>query len=161
MTTGPEAGWYDDGHGRQRWWDGTQWTAHSVDLAGPEVRLSEDDADAEDTPDSFGGIVVDGRALRFGGLNEAVAGARAEVARGGDLLRTGKLGAASRARVLAGPSGGITPRLLPRAIQPTALYLVIEVQGKVWITPVPAGHDVRAGRFAAWVNASSEHYRYR
>lgn len=24
----PEAGWYDDGSGRQRWWDGTQWTEH-------------------------------------------------------------------------------------------------------------------------------------
>ena len=22
------AGWYDDGSGRQRWWDGTQWTDH-------------------------------------------------------------------------------------------------------------------------------------
>lgn len=26
MTT--PAGWYDDGSGRQRWWDGTQWTSH-------------------------------------------------------------------------------------------------------------------------------------
>lgn len=26
MTT--PAGWYDDGSGRQRWWDGTQWTEH-------------------------------------------------------------------------------------------------------------------------------------
>ncbi len=24
--TNPEAGYYDDGSGRQRWWDGTQWT---------------------------------------------------------------------------------------------------------------------------------------
>lgn len=23
------AGWYDDGQGGQRWWDGTQWTAHT------------------------------------------------------------------------------------------------------------------------------------
>lgn len=26
-TTAP-AGWYDDGSGRLRWYDGTQWTAH-------------------------------------------------------------------------------------------------------------------------------------
>lgn len=26
MTTPP--GWYDDGHGQQRWWDGTAWTDH-------------------------------------------------------------------------------------------------------------------------------------
>ena len=27
MTTVPP-GWYDDGHGGMRWWDGTQWTEH-------------------------------------------------------------------------------------------------------------------------------------
>lgn len=27
MTTNPP-GWYDDGHGALRWWDGTQWTEH-------------------------------------------------------------------------------------------------------------------------------------
>lgn len=32
MTT--PAGWYDDGSGNRRWWDGTQWTAHVV--AGPQ-----------------------------------------------------------------------------------------------------------------------------
>ncbi|KAA9107690.1 DUF2510 domain-containing protein [Microbacterium rhizomatis] len=36
MTTTPP-GWYDDGHGAQRWWDGTQWTAHvhTPDAAAP------------------------------------------------------------------------------------------------------------------------------
>lgn len=24
------AGWYDDGHGSQRWWDGQQWTEHTA-----------------------------------------------------------------------------------------------------------------------------------
>ena len=27
MTTVPP-GWYDDGHGGMRWWDGTRWTEH-------------------------------------------------------------------------------------------------------------------------------------
>ncbi len=31
MTT--PAGWYDDGSGRQRWWDGTQWTEHFAPVA--------------------------------------------------------------------------------------------------------------------------------
>lgn len=38
----PPAGWYDDGSGRQRWYDGTQWTeqyqptpAQPVHTAGP------------------------------------------------------------------------------------------------------------------------------
>lgn len=33
MTT--PAGWYDDGSGRQRWWDGTQWTEHFAPVAEP------------------------------------------------------------------------------------------------------------------------------
>ncbi|MGB3373679.1 MAG: DUF2510 domain-containing protein, partial [Microbacterium sp.] len=26
MRMSTPAGWYDDGSGRQRWWDGQQWT---------------------------------------------------------------------------------------------------------------------------------------
>jgi hypothetical protein len=33
MTTTPP-GWYDDGHGGMRWWDGANWTEH---VAIPEV----------------------------------------------------------------------------------------------------------------------------
>lgn len=39
MTT--PAGWYDDGSGRQRWWDGTQWTEHFA----PIVESAESSAD--------------------------------------------------------------------------------------------------------------------
>ena len=42
MTTGPEAGWYDDGTGRQRWWDGSRWTEHYVDLRERDVELHSD-----------------------------------------------------------------------------------------------------------------------
>ncbi|WP_447947921.1 DUF2510 domain-containing protein [Microbacterium maritypicum] len=43
MTT--PAGWYDDGSGRQRWWDGQQWTEHFA----PEA------ADAAVDPDAHAG----------------------------------------------------------------------------------------------------------
>ncbi|QDE35333.1 DUF2510 domain-containing protein [Microbacterium foliorum] len=54
MTT--PAGWYDDGSGRQRWWDGTQWTEHFA----PVVESAESAADehaggsAEDQATSIG-----------------------------------------------------------------------------------------------------------
>lgn len=32
-ATNPPAGWYDDGRGQRRYWDGTQWTEHTAPLA--------------------------------------------------------------------------------------------------------------------------------
>ena len=44
------AGWYDDGSGRQRWWDGGQWTEHFADQqpAAPSAtqRAAQKTADA-------------------------------------------------------------------------------------------------------------------
>ncbi len=34
-TSSVPAGFYDDGNGRQRYWDGSQWTARYQDLATP------------------------------------------------------------------------------------------------------------------------------
>lgn len=40
MTT--PAGWYDDGSGRQRWWDGEQWTEHfAPETTAPEATAPE------------------------------------------------------------------------------------------------------------------------
>lgn len=30
------AGWYDDGSGRNRWWDGAQWTHHFAPVANTQ-----------------------------------------------------------------------------------------------------------------------------
>jgi len=37
MTTpqSQPAGWYDDGSGRQRWWDGTQWGQYAAETSSP------------------------------------------------------------------------------------------------------------------------------
>lgn len=47
MSTTP-AGWYDDGSGRQRWWDGEQWTEHFA----PETSAAAESAvpGAAETP---------------------------------------------------------------------------------------------------------------
>lgn len=42
MTT--PAGWYDDGSGRQRWWDGQQWTEHFAPEATDTPAVSGDSA---------------------------------------------------------------------------------------------------------------------
>ncbi len=42
------AGWYDDGSGRQRWWDGTQWTEHFA----PEQQPAVPAAPEQWTPDA-------------------------------------------------------------------------------------------------------------
>lgn len=39
MAAQPEAGWYDDGTGRQRWWDGRRWTEEFIDLRERDVEL--------------------------------------------------------------------------------------------------------------------------
>ncbi|WP_226531741.1 DUF2510 domain-containing protein [Microbacterium paraoxydans] len=46
MSTTP-AGWYDDGSGRQRWWDGQQWTEH---FAPEAATPSEPEASATEAP---------------------------------------------------------------------------------------------------------------
>ncbi|MFS0854470.1 DUF2510 domain-containing protein [Microbacterium sp. 179-I 3D4 NHS] len=53
MTT--PAGWYDDGSGRQRWWDGQQWTEHfAPEVPSPEAETPTPETPSHDTvsPDS-------------------------------------------------------------------------------------------------------------
>lgn len=191
MSSGPEAGWYDDGHGKQRWWDGRRWTEHYVDLSERDVELHSgaapsgraaaagwyddgrgrsrwwdgsrwtDAARFSGSEETFAGLVVDGRWIHFGASSQPVAGAVASLETGIDLLRRGRLGKPATARVLYGASGLITPRLLQRSVHPGAGYVLVEVAGQVWLAPVPAGEDSRARQFAAWINTVSEHYRYR
>lgn len=41
------AGWYDDGHGRLRWWDGSRWTEHTAPLTpGPSAQPRQQPAPA-------------------------------------------------------------------------------------------------------------------
>ncbi|PKI90465.1 hypothetical protein CW368_09710 [Actinomycetales bacterium SN12] len=52
------AGWYDDGSGRQRWWDGEQWTEHyapesaASPVAGDAAEPSDSPAGEDLTPDA-------------------------------------------------------------------------------------------------------------
>jgi len=50
MTTTPP-GWYDDGHGALRWWDGAQWTEH---VAQPDPESSPAPTEAEIVAEQLG-----------------------------------------------------------------------------------------------------------
>ncbi|MGH7289912.1 MAG: DUF2510 domain-containing protein [Myxococcota bacterium] len=158
MATGPEPGWYDDGHGKQRWWDGARWSEHFIDLAERDIELHDSVGAPED---SFAGLTVDGRWIHFGALSQPIAGAAASPENGAELLRRGRLSKPAIARALYGPSGLITPRLLPRAVIAATGYILVDVPGQVWLATVPAGQEAHARQFAAWINTSAEHYRYR
>ena len=192
MGTGPDAGWYDDGTGKQRWWDGSRWTTHYIDLGEPDIELRTDTGppamaqaragwyddgrgrqrwwDGARWTDaarfsgeerSLGGIVVDGRWIHFGSLSQPVAGATASQETGAELLKRGRLGKPSVARILYGPAGMVTPRLLTRSVNPHVTYILVEVAGQIWLAPVPAGQDAQARQFASWINTVSQHYLYR
>lgn len=184
-----EAGWYDDGTGVQRWWDGTRWTEHYIDLHDRDPELRSDAVPTAPTAAgwyddgrgrqrwwdgirwtestrfsgqerAFAGIVVDGRWIHFGARSHPVAGAAASFANGAELLKRGRLTAPAVARVLFAASGQITPRLLKRAVPPTAQFILVEMPDQVWLATVPPGRDAGAGPFAGWINTVSEHYRY-
>ncbi|SFS03777.1 Protein of unknown function [Microbacterium sp. cf046] len=191
MATGPEAGWYDDGSGKQRWWDGTRWSEHYVDLGEREIALHAGATPAgapasagwyddgrgrrrwwdgarwtaasrfSGSEESFAGIVVDGRWIHFGAESQPVAGASASYESGAELVRRGRLSGPANARVLHGPSGLITPRLLPRSVHSAGSYLLVEVAGQVWLAAGPPGYDAAGRQFATWINTVSQHYLYR
>ncbi|MET0295977.1 MAG: DUF2510 domain-containing protein [Microbacterium sp.] len=59
MTSKPP-GWYDDGRGALRWWDGTQWTEH-VAVPDPESGESAPDGGIDDLPVELQGDDADDR----------------------------------------------------------------------------------------------------
>ncbi|MFF2485693.1 DUF2510 domain-containing protein [Microbacterium sp. NPDC058062] len=50
MATQPAPGWYDDGSGKQRWWDGTHWTDQYIDLRERDTELRTDAGPAASGP---------------------------------------------------------------------------------------------------------------
>jgi len=73
MTAKPP-GWYDDGRGALRWWDGAQWTEHSA-VPDPEGADTADDGGIEELPEELRGADADdfhdGASGAFGAATES------------------------------------------------------------------------------------------
>lgn len=189
MSGTAAAGWYDDGTGRQRWWDGSTWTEHFVDLADPEVVLRTDQPERRPTaagwyddgrghqrwwdgkqwtahtqkgPDAreCAGFVIDGRWIHFGELSLPVKDVTAVLAPVGEIRKRPSLRAAAANRMLFTAGGRLSPGRVGK-IDARALYIAVEGPQQLWLNPAPAAGEAEARQFISWVNASAEHYRYR
>ncbi|MFH8249224.1 DUF2510 domain-containing protein [Microbacterium sp. B2969] len=153
-----EPGWYDDGTGVQRWWDGVRWTEHYADLSTARVELHAG-ANSPGSPDEFGGIVVDARVIRCGRLTQPIGGVVALVATADEILKRPAYTTAAHTRSLFSSAGPIKPRYFARLDRRT-LHVAVESAQQLWLAPVGAHDEARARQFASWVNASAQHYRY-
>jgi hypothetical protein len=158
MVSAAEPGWYDDGTGRQRWWDGARWTDDYADFSSPQVELHSGTSPVGND-DEYGGIVVDARWIRCGTLSQPIGGVVAVVATTIELGKRPAVTAARHSRTLFSAHGAVTPRQFGR-LDGRSLHLAIECAGQVWLAPVAPHDEARARRFASWVNASAAHYRY-
>jgi hypothetical protein len=191
MSTTADPGWYDDGSGRLRWWDGSRWTEDYAEFgrAGVEIRA---DAVPPSTTPVGAGWYDDGRGrqrwwdghawtqqTRFSGDEDAFAGIVVD----GRWLHSGELSlpiAGVVASVLTvdelsrRPSLGHAVRsralfspqgvMTPRQfarLDRRAIVLAVEGPGQVWITWFAPQDEPRARQFSTWINRSAEHYRYR
>lgn len=68
--TNAAAGWYDDGSGRQRWWDGSQWTEHFADQQTPSPSTAVAQAVRVSAPPKIGLFGGKKAALAFAAENE-------------------------------------------------------------------------------------------
>ena len=153
-----EPGWYDDGTGKQRWWDGARWSEEYADFSAPEVELRSE-PQPTGPADEFGGIVVDGRTIRLGAHTQPIGRVVATLTTAAELAKRPALVMAARTRTLFGPGGPITSRQFAR-VDRRSLHIAIQGPDQLWLTPASPLDESRARQFVAWVNASADHYRY-
>ncbi|WP_243074036.1 DUF2510 domain-containing protein [Microbacterium sp. SS28] len=185
-----EPGWYDDGTGAMRWWDGSRWTEHYADFGVGGVELRADAVAPTQTP-TAAGWYDDGRGRmrwwdgrrwttqsRFSGSEESFAGLTVDVRwiHFGELSQpiagvvaiVDTLGEIGRRPALASAARGkmlFDTRGRVTAgqfgrLDRRATALAIESASQMWVTYPPPADEARARQFASWINSSAEHYRY-
>lgn len=188
--TTPPPGWYDDGSGKQRWWDGSRWTEEFIDLRDPRTELRTDAGPVASGTAGPGWYDDhrgrqrwwDGRrwttSVRYSGEEQQLAGI---VIDGrwihfGDLSQpVGEVAASvdTGDALLRRPDftrTAVERRLFgpggpvtPRTLNRAIVRSALHVViagPQVWAAPVPPGEEAEARRFVGWVNASAAHYRY-
>ncbi|MFD4959085.1 DUF2510 domain-containing protein [Microbacterium sp. NPDC058389] len=191
MATQPAPGWYDDGTGKQRWWDGTHWTDQYIDLREADIELRTDAGPTGSGP-AQAGWYDDGRGrtrrwdgrqwtreVRYSGQQQEFAGIVVD----GRWIHFGDLSQPVSEVAASADSGdallrrpeftkaAVERRMFGRAgpITPRSLNRTVDrstahlviAGSQVWVAPFPPAHDTEARRFVTWVNSSAEHYRYR
>jgi hypothetical protein len=190
MATQPAPGWYDDGTGKQRWWDGFHWTDQYIDLREPDTQLRTDAGPAASGPAQPGWYDDqrgrtrwwDGRRwtgqVRYSGQEQDFAGIVVDgrwIHLGGLSQPVGEVEASVETgdALLRRPAFtraaverrmyGPGGAITPHTINRTIHRLVPHVViggSQVWVAPFPPERDAEARRFASWVNTSAQHYRY-
>jgi len=186
-----EPGWYDDGSGRQRWWDGTAWGEHYVDMSGSTVELQTS------TPGivaaqvagwyndgrgrlrwwdghrwgaqtqipagarSFAGVSLAGDWIHYADLSQPVSGVMASFESGRDIGGKATLTRAAARGSLFGPTGQLTEATFAKRIDRRRLYLAIDGPEQFWIVPADGARTAQAAAFVADVNDAARHYRRR
>jgi hypothetical protein len=145
-----EPGWYDDGSGRHRWWDGSRWTADVADLSGPTVELDSVAVTSQAAPrpgwydDAHGRMRWwDGREWtarsKLIGKPHSLAG----ITVSGEWIHWG---------FASQPVGGVVT-----TYRSTGEIVVDGVEAR-WEVPIPPKDQPRARDFVAWVNTVSRHH---
>ena len=180
-----EAGWYDDGSGNQRWWDGDRWTDDYADMTGTRVELRSSPL-APSAPKGpgwyddhhgrlrwwdglqwtsrsqpigeqhgFAGITVAGNWIHYGDLSQPVAGVMASYETGGDIVTRSTFARALAGGVLFGPTGAITAASLKTSVHRRQFYVAIDGLEQFWVVPIPQRLAVQARQFVGWVETVS------
>ena len=162
ITPAVAAGWYDDGTGHERWWNGDRWADHMPagwynDSRGR--RRWWDGTELVTKPDGeFFGLLVHKGLIAYGGQTQPVAGVQVVVETAGELYARSSVGRTAVGGVLFGPAGLIVGAMFKKKQDLRELYMLVDGPEYAWAIAVSPRLGMQARQFAAWTMSMSKHY---